>query len=357
MTTDYVTISQACKTLGISRPSLMKWVEKGVVSTVIRESPNKVARRQIAYVSTKQLEELRELRKSYGVIPEKYLTLASAGNTFRCGKWTVYGLAKRGQIQSITKRNKRGVESIYVEANSLQAYLESAIKTGDFLDRFETAELLGVIPNVVQKLARNNRIPSVYVPRTGRGNQEHRLYPKDKILEFIQRANYVPELEPEFGYYLAGLTDGEGSFMLQVRTKSQVVQNEASFKVSLRKDDLAILVLIREKLGFGKIYLHKSELPSNPSACYAVGNHSDALKLVAIFDRFPLKAKKAHDYAIWRDFVIERAKPIFDQVLLNNLADKIKVVRGYSEPEQKLLEQVASLNRNLADYIHKRNNP
>ncbi len=99
--------------------------------------------------------------------------------------------------------------------------------------------------------------------------------------------NQIPQ---ELGYYLAGFIDGEGSFNVSLRQKSdyhlkwQVV---LSFNVSQR--DLTNLITLKEVLGCGIIKKRRDGVYSlditTPS--------NVILKVIPFFRRFPFRSEKA----------------------------------------------------------------
>ena len=139
--------------------------------------------------------------------------------------------------------------------------------------------------------------------------------------------------------WFAGFVDGEGSFT--IRTKESGVTWQNQLTIRLRDDDLDVLVEIQERLGFGAVY----RFPASPGNEHDVADwrcfsRADCHKLVKILDAHPLRAKKARDYAVWREAVIENLKPFEqrDRAKMRYLADKIKLVRSYDAPEVEEIE-------------------
>jgi hypothetical protein len=108
------------------------------------------------------------------------------------------------------------------------------------------------------------------------------------------------------GHWLSGFTDGEGSFCLH----SKNVSPSAHFAISLRDDDRAILESIRAYWGCGTIHgrlrIRSRKMGnSQPQSVYYVCRAAHMAEIVVPhFDRFPLRAKKARDFAIWREGVL-----------------------------------------------------
>ncbi len=101
---------------------------------------------------------------------------------------------------------------------------------------------------------------------------------------------WLTKIPQELGYYLAGFVDGEGSFNVSLRQKSdyhlkwQVV---LSFNVSQR--DITNLITLKEILNCGIIKRRKDGVYSlditTPS--------NVILKVIPFFERFPFRSKKA----------------------------------------------------------------
>lgn len=120
-------------------------------------------------------------------------------------------------------------------------------------------------------------------------------------------------IDPAFGNWLAGFVDGEGCFFIRrnvvkYRDRSYITYG-CSLSMALRDDDLATLEAIRTAIGFGSISrTHQGPRQGtrgNPSACLYISAKAEMALLVELFDRYPLRSKKARDYAIWKRAVIE----------------------------------------------------
>lgn len=102
-------------------------------------------------------------------------------------------------------------------------------------------------------------------------------------------------MNPEIGYYLAGFTDGEGSFNISFRRRQDY---KLPWKVSLcfniSQKDKVILALFKHHLGCGT-------LRSRPDGVwYFEVNNFNAIKekVIPFFKRFQfLSAKKKRDFA------------------------------------------------------------
>lgn len=114
-----------------------------------------------------------------------------------------------------------------------------------------------------------------------------------------------PEVPDDFGHWLAGFLDGEGTFAITQTSKDGTWRMVC--QVLLRRDDQPILEEIRTRTGLGRVRTrnHFTGLPgSKPQCIWVVARKDDVLRLVQILDAHPLRAKKARDYAIWREAVL-----------------------------------------------------
>lgn len=111
-----------------------------------------------------------------------------------------------------------------------------------------------------------------------------------------------------FGHWLSGFVDGEGCFTLTVhRTKGKEKLFETPsgrFEILLRGDDSDIIHKIKNYWGVGNIGERKLS-SGNPAARYYVGNIPDLVRVVIPhFERYPLRAKKARDFPVWRQGIL-----------------------------------------------------
>lgn len=102
-------------------------------------------------------------------------------------------------------------------------------------------------------------------------------------------------INPEFGYWIAGLTDGEGSFALWFHDR----RCEPTFTLTQRSDNLAILNEIRDKTGLGYVRTSKSYTQRNPMSAWIVRGVPDCLALISLFDSYPLRGTKAEVFTLW----------------------------------------------------------
>ncbi len=164
----------------------------------------------------------------------------------------------------------------------------------------------------------------------------------------MQLADY-PTVPPDFGNWLAGFIDGEGCFsMNRLRRKGVDYRSYACrFAIRLRHDDVPVLEEIQRRTGCGKINELRPTSPtiwwdSKPYATWQVFSKRDCLRMIEILDKYPLRAKKARDYLVWREAALlwasvrqtgshsERNQSIWDQ--MEALKEQLTAVRAYVAP-------------------------
>ncbi len=117
-------------------------------------------------------------------------------------------------------------------------------------------------------------------------------------------AKSQPGVDAAFGNWLAGFIDGEGCFV--VSQNSGRPGYRCSLVVKLRLDDEPILREIQQRTGIGRLSRHKEREPDRhreATATWRVDSRRDCARMVELLDTFPLRAKKARDYEIWRSAV------------------------------------------------------
>lgn len=118
---------------------------------------------------------------------------------------------------------------------------------------------------------------------------------------------FPPDIDRDFfGAWLSGLTDGEGHFGLSVEWTRGRESPHCCFGIGLRDDDFPALARIRSFFGCGGLY-HSTRCNKTEHAqasCKVFSATDLAQVIVPHFDRFPLQAKKANDFRIWRKAVL-----------------------------------------------------
>lgn len=153
------------------------------------------------------------------------------------------------------------------------------------------------------------------------------------------------ELDPAFGHWLAGFIDGEGTFAIE-RCNPRTGRPSYSTRMALilRDDDAEVIEEIHRRTGIGRVF-RKRRRPdgrpgfratSNPQVGWIIQSKADCALLVDLLDHYPLRSKKARDYAIWREAVIVREEiaspgpPACDWSRMVALKDRLQAGRRYA---------------------------
>jgi len=144
-------------------------------------------------------------------------------------------------------------------------------------------------------------------------------------------------MDMDFGNYLAGLIDGEGSFGLHkhVQHKHLKAFYYPRFNIHMRADEMPILRQIQDFLGVGKLYIHNN-VDRNPMVSYQIDNIKDLMKLIEVLDMCPLRAKKSREYAIWRTCVLLKQKR-GRQEYLPVAYEQLKELKSYTEASETII--------------------
>lgn len=113
------------------------------------------------------------------------------------------------------------------------------------------------------------------------------------------------EIPDDFGYWLAGLTDGEGCFFAKIYVREGFPRLHTRFLLNLRADDITVLEEIRSTLGIGRIgHVRPRAKGKNPQVRYIVTRTADLYHvIIPLFEAYPLRSKKVKDFDIWKQIV------------------------------------------------------
>lgn len=99
------------------------------------------------------------------------------------------------------------------------------------------------------------------------------------------------------------MSDGESNFQITQDHRGNC-SFKFKFRIGMHINDRPLLVYIRNRLGLGKIYPISIEsiLPEKDklTSVWEVYSFDDVLKIINIFDKYPLNTTKQLDYLAWR---------------------------------------------------------
>jgi hypothetical protein len=115
-------------------------------------------------------------------------------------------------------------------------------------------------------------------------------------------------MNDDFGNWFAGFVAGEGSFML-IPNNGHI---SARFNVSLRADDLGVLAVVQQDLGYGVLSVRpRRRDQTGDIASFDVQRIDDCMRIVFLFQSYPLRAKKQGEFDIWAEAVtFKKCNPV-----------------------------------------------
>lgn len=147
-------------------------------------------------------------------------------------------------------------------------------------------------------------------------------------------------VSPDFGHWLAGLIDGEGCFTILYSYPGKPARQSyymTRFSMGFRDDDEAMVQDIMNTLQLGNMFHRARQGSSNPQVQIDLMSIADQMQLIRILDMYPLRSKKRRSYEIWREAVLEKAKPTRPSLeRLAQLRDEIRVANSYRERHTNL---------------------
>lgn len=111
------------------------------------------------------------------------------------------------------------------------------------------------------------------------------------------------KVDDSFGYWLSGLTDGEGYFSAHIYQRQKYKTLLLQFIISLRSDDSAILHEIAETLKVGYVHTYKRKNGNSQSVYIVIRTANLNNIIVPFFEKFPLKSKKSKVFEFWKQIV------------------------------------------------------
>ncbi|WP_227762246.1 LAGLIDADG family homing endonuclease [Zhaonella formicivorans] len=143
----------------------------------------------------------------------------------------------------------------------------------------------------------------IYQKRTSMNNGGNKSRKKLDIGEGMSQVNVVVQGKPHIysGHYVSGLVDGEGCFSVIISRDSNYkagIRVKLHFTVTLAAINLKLLTTLKNYFGCGNIYYNKAE----KAYVYSVQSFKDNInRIIPFFDRYPLRAKKRKDFAIYKE--------------------------------------------------------
>ncbi len=114
----------------------------------------------------------------------------------------------------------------------------------------------------------------------------------------------LDKIDPEIGGWISGLVTGEGSFIIRK-------DGQLNFGVGLRADDQEILVFVKSvmdipypiTIGSNAIRRSRGERVGDEARLWCHNRYTLRERVIPFFTRFPLRGRKALDFALFKEAV------------------------------------------------------
>lgn len=137
--------------------------------------------------------------------------------------------------------------------------------------------------------------------------------------------------------WLSGFLDGEGSFIIR-KMKNSSVSYRFVVNLHMRADEIEIIREISDVFGgsVGKPRMQKDK--PNPFVDWRLSAFDDVISMISYLNKYPLRAKKARDYSVWKN-----AFKMYYQAIINS---------GRKNPEwlTEAMDNAIEANRGLKTY-------
>jgi hypothetical protein len=104
--------------------------------------------------------------------------------------------------------------------------------------------------------------------------------------------------DADFLEWFRGFTDAEGKFFINKDFRKSF-NLTFMFRLVLHKDDLAVLEYLKYRLKIGEIY--PSKITDHNSVTWKIQRKEDVIKIINIFDNYPLNTSKQLNFLDWRE--------------------------------------------------------
>ena len=109
-----------------------------------------------------------------------------------------------------------------------------------------------------------------------------------------------------FGWWFTGYFDGEGCLTVFYRERGKYAERRVGVQISCRDDDAGVLALIHRELG-GVMWNTEARGSTRPTCNWRIESAADlAQVIIPMFDTYPLRSKKRHEYALWRQLALKQ---------------------------------------------------
>ena len=176
----------------------------------------------------------------------------------------------------------------------------------------------------------------------------------DLNIKFMKNTQKSMSLENKVlalnGWYITGLTDGEGSFAVSISksaTRSLGYVITVSFELALQASDKHILLGLKEFFRVGDVYKHGEDMFR-----YKVSSVRDLMNvIIPHFDKFPLLTQKGADFYLFKQVITILSKgPVTLKGLQEVVNLKASINRGLSSMLKLAFPETIPASRSIIPF-------
>lgn len=122
----------------------------------------------------------------------------------------------------------------------------------------------------------------------------------------LSSTDSFPGLTGDWPGFLSGFLTAEGHFGINLSNPNCY---RPRLSVNLRADDADLLRELCTRTTCGRVYRHQPKGRKPPVTAWVVFSRADLMRIVQILDGLPPRGRKRREYDVWRQAVLEYAKP------------------------------------------------
>lgn len=165
-----------------------------------------------------------------------------------------------------------------------------------------------------------------------------------------------PDLEPDFGDFLAGFLEGEACFLITRQPRR--ANHRCAVSVGVRDDDQILLSEFAKATRLGTVLPVSARGSSKPQGLWTVNSKADCVRLTEILYRHPLRGRKSGDFALWAAAVDWWAGPDPTRRRINRdwtpmvyIKRRLHESRMYNPRPDRIRDQTPGLSRDWIAFM------
>lgn len=178
----------------------------------------------------------------------------------------------------------------------------------------------------------------------------HKVNIWDAFADRCEREGIPRRVPNDLGFcsWFTGFFDGEGCIVAMTRPctgRPQYSEFRLQVRVQIREDDASVTDYIHRTIGCGRTAKHRAGISTTTRAsvswyCETIQDLAEVI--VPLFDDFPLRTKKAKEFAIWRQLVMRRYRDT-----LGGRSNRLGVKSEYAATFQDAIQAIRHIRHGI----------